>query len=108
MAPRGNAEEIFNKAVELSDPAEQGAYLDEACGEDEKLRAQVEALLRWHQEAGNLLEVPAVDPNVTLDTSASGEGPGAMTRGVTTLCGVVGTSPFSGSKSGSLDFIQSG
>jgi serine/threonine protein kinase/uncharacterized protein (DUF2267 family) len=77
MAPKNKAEEIFNQAVGLSDPARQAAYLEEACGGDEKLRAQVEALLQWHEEAGSFLEVPAVDPNATLETSAAGEGPGA-------------------------------
>jgi len=78
MAPKQNAEEIFNKAVELSDPAEQAAYLDEACAGDEKLRAQVDALLKWHTEAGDFLEVPAVDPNVTLETSAVTESSGTV------------------------------
>lgn len=44
-------EEIFNNAAEMSDPAKQAAYLDQACGGDEKLRAEVEALPRWHTEA---------------------------------------------------------
>ena len=77
MASERNAEEIFSKVVELSDPMEQAAFLDQACAGDEKLRAQVETLLKWHKEAGSFLEGPAVDPNVTLETSASGEGPGA-------------------------------
>ena len=37
-----NAEEIFNRAVELSDPAKQAEYLEQACGGDEKLRGEVD------------------------------------------------------------------
>ena len=77
MASKNNAEEIFNKAVELSDATEQAAYLDEACRGDEKLQAQVEALLKWHTEAGRFLEAPAVDPDVTVQTSVV-EGSGTV------------------------------
>ena len=78
MASKKNAEEIFNMAVELSDAAERAAFLDEACAGDEKVRAQVDALLKWHVEAGSFLEVPAVDPNATLETSAVAEGAGTV------------------------------
>ena len=40
------AEEIFLKAIEKETAAERAAYLDGACGDDAKLRAEVEALLR--------------------------------------------------------------
>jgi len=78
MTSKKNAEEIFSKAVELTDSEEQAAYLEQACGGDEKLRAQVETLLKWHTEAGDFLEVPVVDPDVTLETSAVTEGSGAV------------------------------
>ena len=71
MPRKQNAEEIFNKAVEMSDSTEQSAYLDQACGGDEKLRAEVDALLKWNQEAGSFLDLPETDPNVTLSTSAN-------------------------------------
>ena len=42
----------------------------------------MEALLKWHTEAGDFLEVPAVDSDVTLETSAGYDGaalgPGAV------------------------------
>jgi len=78
MASKQNAEDIFNQAVELTDPEKQAEFLDQTCGGDEKLRAEVEALLKWHTEAGDFLEAPAVDPNVTLETSAVAEGSGTV------------------------------
>jgi len=75
---KGNAEEIFNHAVELKDPAEQAKYLDEICAGDEKLRAEVEALLQWNQEAGSFLEAPHTDPNATLETSIVPEASGTV------------------------------
>jgi serine/threonine protein kinase/tetratricopeptide (TPR) repeat protein len=72
---RMNPEEIFNIAIEIVDPAERAAYLDKVCGGDEELRAEVETLLKAHDEAGDFLEVPAVDSNATLD-NPSIEGPG--------------------------------
>ena len=50
-------EDIFHAAVEKGS-AQRAAYLDAACGNDSALRAQVEALLRAHEEAGSLLEQP--------------------------------------------------
>jgi len=78
MAANKNAEEIFNEAVEISDPTEQADYLDKTCAGNEKLRAEVEALLKWHQEAGDFLEVPDRDPNATLETSALAECSGTV------------------------------
>jgi len=77
MASKKNAEEIFNKAIELSDSAEQAEYLDRACAGNDKLRAEVDALLKWHEEAGDFLEVPPVDPDLTVQTSAV-EGSGTV------------------------------
>ena len=57
-------EAIFLAAVEKT-PADRAAYLDAACGSDAELRAQVEALLRSHEEAGSLLEQPLFRPGPT-------------------------------------------
>ena len=77
MVPKKNAEQIFNQAIEIADPKHRIDFLEEACGGDEKLRAQVDALLKWHTEAGDFLEVPAVDPDLTLQTSVA-EGSGTV------------------------------
>jgi tRNA A-37 threonylcarbamoyl transferase component Bud32 len=49
--------ELFNAALELSDPAELKAYLDRACQGDAALRAQVENLLAHHR-SDSFLEHP--------------------------------------------------
>ena len=64
MAPKQSPEEIFNQAIELKDPEKQAAYLAEACAGDEKLRAEVDALLNWDREAGGFMDAPDRDPNI--------------------------------------------
>jgi serine/threonine protein kinase/Flp pilus assembly protein TadD len=49
---------IFGDALELRSPAERAAYLDQACGGDPRLRAEVESLLRARQDAGCFLASP--------------------------------------------------
>jgi serine/threonine protein kinase/tetratricopeptide (TPR) repeat protein len=74
-AKKTNPEEIFHKAIDISDHTERAAYLDKACKGDEKLQAEVEILLKSHEEAGDFLEIPPIDPDVTLDESPITEGP---------------------------------
>lgn len=50
-----HAETIFHAALDLTDK-ERGPYLDKACAGNPQLRAEVEALLRAHAEAGSFLE----------------------------------------------------
>jgi eukaryotic-like serine/threonine-protein kinase len=47
--------EIFDAAVELTSVEVRNAYLIGACGKDAELRAQVETLLRAHEQAGGFL-----------------------------------------------------
>jgi WD40 repeat protein/serine/threonine protein kinase len=68
-------EDIFLAAVEKP-PADRAAYLDAACGADAELRAQVEALLRSHEQAGSLLEQPLFRPGPTVDQPPAAEQPG--------------------------------
>jgi hypothetical protein len=69
-------ESIFAQALELTSAPERVAFLDRACGDNRALRAEVEALLRAHERAGDLLDVPD-DPASTSDGPA-GERPGAV------------------------------
>jgi tetratricopeptide (TPR) repeat protein/serine/threonine protein kinase len=69
-------EEIFLAAVEKA-PADRAAYLDAVCGPDAELRAQVDALLRSHEDAGSLLEQPLFRPGPTIDQSTA-ERPGTV------------------------------
>src|SRR5262245_16129574 len=61
------AEEIFLAALDKQEPAERQTYLATACGDDEPLRAQVEGLLRSHQQGGSFLEAPLFDAPPTID-----------------------------------------
>ena len=45
------AKSLFLAASDLADPTERAAYLHRECGDDAKLRARVEALLRAHDAA---------------------------------------------------------
>jgi len=65
---------IFAAALELP-AAQRAAYLAEACAGDERLRQQVEALLRSHDEAGTFMEQPGV-------SSPPGELPPAPAAGI--------------------------
>jgi serine/threonine protein kinase len=70
-------EEIFQVAVEKP-PGERAAYLDAACAGNPELRAQVEALVRSHEQAGSLLEKPLFQTASTIDHAPPSEGPGAQ------------------------------
>jgi len=69
-------EAIYNTALNKGSEAERSAYLDAACGDDVVLRARVEELLKAHEEAGDFLEVPAIELNATVGESHLIEGPG--------------------------------
>ena len=49
-----NALEIFNKALEISDPAERNGYLLGACGDDAELLAHVRQLLAGSEGAEDI------------------------------------------------------
>jgi non-specific serine/threonine protein kinase/serine/threonine-protein kinase len=71
-----NPDEIFHKAIHIADPAKQVAYLDDVCKGDQRLQADVEELLRAHEQASVSLGVPAVSEVPTLEKSGQIEGPG--------------------------------
>jgi len=54
--PSLSEEAIFSHAVEIP-KVEREAYLAQVCGDDSPLRARIEALLRAHDAAGDMLEV---------------------------------------------------
>ena len=71
-----NEREIFASALQKPSQAERSAYLDAACGQDAKLREQIEALLRESDELGSFLESPALAMAGTVDQAAT-EQPGS-------------------------------
>ena len=50
--------EVFEAAVDL-DPTQRAAFLDQECGDDEALRAEVESLLKADEQTGSFIEEPA-------------------------------------------------
>ncbi len=62
-----NTKRIFNAAAGIQDAVEQAAYLDQACGENQSLRAEIEDLLRRDRNAGSFLDAPAAYIAATID-----------------------------------------
>ncbi|MHC4323503.1 MAG: protein kinase domain-containing protein [Planctomycetota bacterium] len=69
---------ILTEALEKETETERKAYLDEACRNNVKLRAEVESLLRSHDNAGDFLEASPFGPDITFDESPLKEGPGTV------------------------------
>src|SRR5688572_26399744 len=68
---------IFLAVLEIENPAERAAYLDQACTGNTALRMQVEQLLKAHQEPGKFMERPAPALVATIDESIR-ERPGTL------------------------------
>jgi serine/threonine protein kinase/tetratricopeptide (TPR) repeat protein len=83
---------IFKAAVKLP-PERRAAYLDQACGSDADLRAEIESLLDAHDATGGILEdVPTLaDP--TEDYQPIAERPGTVI-GPYTLMAQIGEGGF--------------
>ena len=62
---------VFAAALEKTSRAERSAFLDTACGDDEGLRARIEALLAAHSRQDGVLDSPLVaeSSDVATDTS---------------------------------------
>jgi serine/threonine protein kinase/tetratricopeptide (TPR) repeat protein len=78
------AKQIFHEALEKRGP-ERSGFVAAACGGDEQLRAQVQALIKAHDEAGEFLVSPTVPEAdeaaraaATLSFSPPIEGPGTI------------------------------
>src|SRR5262249_35136402 len=79
MAPTPpDAKSIFGHALEIDSPAGRAAYLDEACGPDAGLRAEIEGLLATLGRAGAFMGRPAeaVAAGITASFEPLTEGPG--------------------------------
>ena len=62
-----NEEDIFAKALEISDQAKRQEFLDEACAGDRGLRQSVEELLEMSDLEDDFLETPAMGESHPLD-----------------------------------------
>ena len=71
-----NEHSIFLAALEIADPNQRAAYLDQACADDPSLRKQVDALLVAHERSGEFLDVPALKQmaaGVAVNANPGGE-----------------------------------
>jgi len=75
--PTHNEEAIYYEAVPKP-PKEREAYIEAACGDDTELLARIKALLKARDVKDSFLEVPVLDPDVTLDESPLVERPGTV------------------------------
>ncbi|MBN1851792.1 MAG: protein kinase [Pirellulales bacterium] len=69
---------IFAEALKKTSPEARSAYLDEACGDNIALRHQVEELLDAYNNAGDFLEVPAGNLDVTSNMQEDVEKSGTV------------------------------
>ena len=78
MTNETNKEElIFDVALQLKNDAERHAYIEQACGNDGKLKGNIEALLQAH-ESSSLLDAHVLDSDMPLDESPLTEQPGTV------------------------------
>jgi serine/threonine protein kinase/tetratricopeptide (TPR) repeat protein len=73
-----NERSIFISALEIGGPAERAAYLNEACKNDDALRQRIDKLLRAHEQAGGVLDVPRGEQAPTLGYLPLTEEPGTV------------------------------
>jgi serine/threonine protein kinase len=64
--------DVFLTALEKEEGEVRAAFLNEACGNDEEVRRQVEILLQAHQQTGRFLEQGALAPPQTVAQSFQG------------------------------------
>ena len=55
-----NARLVFDSALDINDPSERQAFLQNACGDDSELMTQVKTLLSAHEGIGEFLDIPAI------------------------------------------------
>ena len=73
-----STESLFAAALALESDAARAQYLDQACGGDARLRAQIEELLAAYPRVARFLEVPAAGQGVTADKASGHERPGTV------------------------------
>src|SRR5262245_31821750 len=65
-----SAKDIFADALDLP-PEQRGAFLDQECGADAALRAEVDRLLATHAAAGHFLSDPTASPTADMGGAAA-------------------------------------
>src|SRR4051812_13885694 len=77
MADRASEQSIFWHAIGLGSPAERSAYLDRACGDDARLRADIVALLAAHDRLGGSPRAEEVGTDPPAATAEAAPPPSA-------------------------------
>jgi serine/threonine protein kinase len=73
-----NIKLAFLEALEKETTEDRNEYLDRICKKNPDWRAELESLLKIHDEAGDFLESSILDSGVILDESPLSEGPGTI------------------------------
>jgi serine/threonine protein kinase len=81
--------EIVENALER-DPRIWPGFLDETCGGDTELRAEVESLLQFNEQARDFIEVQALHENAGAFTTDGGELKTGATLGTYTIRSLIG------------------
>src|SRR5262249_42733122 len=68
-------EELFHRALEKPTPAEQLAFLDQACADQPELRQRMERLLRSHRHEDSFLQAPVTTDETLVEKSGMVIGP---------------------------------
>ena len=69
---------LFLEVLEKQTADERATYLDEVCRGDQKLRTELLSLLKAHDHAGDFLQAPILEPDITLDTTPITEDAGTI------------------------------
>jgi serine/threonine protein kinase len=69
---------IFERALDFASGAEREAYLEDACAGKPEMRAQVDSLLKAHNDVGSFLDGPAFDAQRTASMEPISEQPGTI------------------------------
>src|SRR5438874_8383867 len=82
-------DQLFQAAIELR-PEERNSFLDQACGEDEDLRSDVEALIASDEHGLSFIEDPAFEMAANLLVSNKTELPEGHRLGDYQILGLLG------------------
>ena len=64
-----NERDIFNAALAISDSQQRAAFLEQACGENDAQRREIEEMLHAQERLGSFLQGPPAGLEATIDTS---------------------------------------
>jgi serine/threonine protein kinase len=73
-----NTESVFWSALAISSPEERARYLDQSCGNDQRLRNQIDELLAAYPKIESFLEPPVASPAATVDAVFASEQAGTV------------------------------